>query len=237
MKKKLLEVSNLALMRGSRQVLSGISFVLHSMETLAVIGAQGAGQEDLLRSLMGIQSGALSGKVSLYSEDKIGLVSSAYPCASQLTIFENLSLTLKLMGVNSRAFLGEEVEGALKAVDLWGEVRSALHEQVKRLSYYQRVRLNVARTLLLKPSVLLLEHPGVTLDPLQKAHYEAIIERIKGQSSVIWVTNDLEQAARVSDSVLFLKDGQMVEWGSCEDVFTMPQKVETENFISRRVYV
>lgn len=237
MKKKLLTVENLGLMRESRQVLEGISFTLQTMETLAVIGAEGAGQGDFLRSLMGIQRGRLTGKISLYSENKIGFVSSAYPCASQLTIFENLSLTLKLMGVNSRAFLGEEVESALQAVDLWAEVKSSLHEKVKELTYFQRVRLNVARTLLLKPSVLLLEHPGVTLDPLQKNHYEAIIERTKSQLSTIWVTNDLEQAARVSDSVLFLKDGKMIEWGSSEDVFTMPKNAETENFVTRRVYV
>jgi phosphate transport system ATP-binding protein len=237
MKQLLLEVKNLTVARGNKNLLQGVSFSLSSHETMAVIGAKGAGKGFFLKTLMGIQEGVVTGTISLKAPGKLGFVSNAYACAESLSVFENLALTLKLMGVHSRAFLGEEVEEGLRAVDLWTELKAYLHEKVIELDEYQRIRLNLARTLLLKPTVLLLDKPTQNIDPVKKSHYESIIEKTKSQASIIWVTHDLEQAARVAEQVLFLKDGRMVECGPCEDIFTMPISPDTENFISRRAYV
>jgi phosphate transport system ATP-binding protein len=242
MKNLRLDVRNLTVVRAKKKLLQDISFSLYARQTLAIIGAKGAGKGFLLKTLMGIQDGKVTGSITVKAHEdvdvaKLGLVSAAYPCAENLSVFENLSLTLKLMGVHSRAYLGEEVEEGLRKVDLWSEVKHMLHEKTRELDDYQHIRLNLARTLLLKPSVLLLDKPTQTVDPIQKSHYEAIIENLKAHTSIVWVTHDLEQAARVSEQVLFLKDGQVVECGPCEDIFTMPASAETENFISRRCHV
>jgi phosphate transport system ATP-binding protein len=234
MKKLLLEVRGVTVQRGGKNLLENINFSMHTHETLSIIGAKGAGKGFLLKTLMGIQLGQVAGQIKLYSESKMGLVSADYGCAEDLSIFENLALPLKLMGVHSRAFLGEEVEEALRDVELWYEVKSHLHEPVRKLDSFQKIRLDLARTMLFKPALLLLDKPTQTVDPIKKAVYESIIENLKNRMSIIWVTHDLEQAARVSDKILFLKEGKILEYGSCEDVFTMPANPETENFISRR---
>ncbi len=167
----------------------------------------------------------------------MGLVSSAYPCIESFSVFQNLELVTRFAGTYSQTHLAEEIEEALKTVDLWGEIKHSLHQRVEQLTTFQKIRLELARTLLLKPVILLLDKPTLNIDPEKKAHYEALVENLKPTMGIIWVNHDLEQAARVSDSILYLKDGRMVEFGSAETIFTMPTNPDTENFITRRVYV
>lgn len=237
MKIPLLEVNRLGVRRNGRDLLQDVTFTLNKMETLSIIGARGAGKGLLIKALLGIQSGERLGELKLHASGKMGLVSKAYTCIDSFTVFQNLSLVSQFVGVYSQTHLAEEIEEALKTVGLWGELKTKLHSLVGELSDFQKIRLDLARTLLLKPSVLLLDKATEALDPEKKSFYETLIEKIKLQSSVIWVNHDLEQAARISDSILFLKDGKMVEFGSCEKIFTMPTQVDTENFICRRVYV
>lgn len=237
MKTPLLEVRQVSLKREGKFLLKDINFTLNSMEILSIIGAKGAGKGLLLKTLLGIQKGEMTGTIKNHAGGCIGLVSNVYSCIDQFTVFQNLSLISKFMGVSFQAYLGEEIEEVLKAVGLWSELKSQLHQRVESLSAYQKLRLNVARSLLFKPCILLLERPTPDLDPEKKAHFESIIEDLKSRMSIIWVNHDLEQTARVSDQVLFLKDGAMIECAPCEDIFTRPSAVETENFISRRVNV
>jgi phosphate transport system ATP-binding protein len=229
------DVKNLSLKRDGKFLLQGITFSLHSMEILSVIGAERAGKGLLFKTLMGIQQGEITGEVK--SSGRMALVSRTYPCVEAFTVFQNLSLVAKFAGVDSQTHLAEEIEEVLKKVGLWSELKSQLHENVSQLSDFQKIRLDLARSLLLKPSVLLLDKPTLDIDPEKKALYESTIEKLKNSMAIIWVNHDLEQASRVSDKILYLKEGRMIEFGSCEDIFTMPLNPETENFISRRVYV
>jgi phosphate transport system ATP-binding protein len=142
-----------------------------------------------------------------------------------------------MAGVEMQAHLAEEVEEVLKTVELWSLYKNSLHEKAAILNSFQKTLLNLARTLLLKPTILILDQPTQKLDPVQKALYESIIDKLKNSLSIIWINHDLEQVARVSDQVLFLKNGQMVECASCEVFFTMPQAQDSENFISGRLDV
>ncbi len=237
MKSLILDLKDVSVQRQGKNLLSGISFHLNTMEVLSVIGPKGAGKGLLLKTMLGIQNGRVSGEI--IRPQKMGLVSSVYPSILHFSVFENLSLVAKLAGVRSHTHLAEEIEEVLKTVNLWTELKFALHEKVEALTDYQRSCLDLARTLLLKPEVILLDKPTMTFDPEKKTQYEAIIEKLKNnlQLSFVWLNHDLEQAARVSDKILYIRDGRMVEFGLAGDVFTMPTHPDTENFISRRIHV
>lgn len=235
MRSRVLDVSNVSVKRDGKILLQDISFSLDSMETLSIIGPKGAGKGLLLKTILGIHRGEMSGTIE--SPHKMGLVSQSYPSIDRFTVFENLSLVAKFAGVQSQTHLAEEIEEVLKSVNLWGDLKGSLHEKTSTLSDYQKCCLDLARTLILKPSIILLDKPTLTFDPEKKTQYEAVIEKLKNTISFIWVNHDLEQTGRVSDKVLFLKEGRMIEFGSAEQIFTMPMSVETENFISRRIFV
>ncbi len=236
MKSPFLVVNDLALNREGKTLLQGISFTLRSMEVLSVVGESGAGKGLFVKTLLGIHKGQLGGQIQKVGSQKVGLVSKAYPCIDHLSIFTNLSLVSRLAGVQMQAHLAEEVEDVLKSVGLWGSLKGQLHEPVLPLSHFEKNLLNLARTLLLKPTILILDQPTKDLDPVQKAIYESVIESLKGRCSIIWVNHDLEQVARVSDQVLFLQHGQMIECANCEDFFNRPLHAETENYISGRIH-
>lgn len=234
----LMSVNNLCLWREGKYLLENISFDLLGREVVCIIGSTGSGKGLLLKTLLGIHSGQLSGKIERTPDTRMGMMSRAYTSIEEFTVFENLSLIAKMKGVTSQTHLAEEIEETLKKVDLWGEIKTKLHVKVEKLKFFEKTRLNLARTLLLEPHVLALYRPTVNLDTDDKARFEAIIENIKEEGTgIIWVSNDLEQVGRVSDKVLFLKNGKMVEFGTCEKIFMMPEHLETEMYVSRRVYV
>jgi len=236
MKNLLLELKEVGVVRDGKKLLQDVSFSLNAMETLSIIGAKGAGKGLLFKTLLGIQKGEVSGLVRRHFEGRMGLVSKTYSCIETFTVFQNLSLVTQFAGVYSQTHLAEEIEEVLRMVDLWQELKPQLHKNVESLTGFQKARLELARTLLLKPRILLLDKPTLEFDPEKKARYEAIVDELKQTASIIWLNHDLEQAARVSDKILYLKEGRMVEFGSAENVFTMPISTETEDFISRRAY-
>jgi phosphate transport system ATP-binding protein len=232
-----LRLKNYSLHRDGKYLLENISFTLKSVETLSVIGEQGAGKGLFLKSLLGLHKGTVTGTFEMVGNQRLGLVSKSYACIDDFSIFQNLSLVSRLAGVEMQVHLAEEVERVLKTVGLWSPLKNSLHEKISQLNAFEKTLLNLARTLLLTPTVLILDQPTLLLDPVQKALFEAVIESLKDSMSVIWVNYDLEQVARVSDQVMLLKDGKMVECTSCEDFFTKPVEAETENFISGRIHV
>ncbi len=237
MKVPKLILQNYSLHRDGKFLLKDISFILQSVETLSVIGEQGAGKGLFLKSLLGLHKGTVSGSLELVGNQRFGLVSKSYACIDDFSIFQNLSLVSRLAGVEMQVHLAEEVEGVLKTVGLWSSYRNLLHEKSSQLNAFEKTLLNLARTLLLKPTILILDQPTLLLDPVQKALFESVIESLKDEMSVIWVNYDLEQVARVSDQVILLKNGKMVECSSCEIFFTKPLETDTEDFISGRIHV
>lgn len=238
MKKQLMEVRDYKLMREGKSLLDGVSFTLHEKEILCVIGPTGSGKGLLLKTLLGIHRGTLTGEVIKAANVSMGMMSRAYPAIDEFTVFENLTLIAKMRGVGSQTHLAEEIEDVLKKVDLWGEIKTRLHVKVEKLKLFEQIRLNLARSLLLEPKVLALYRPTVNLDTDDQARFEAIVDNIRQDGmGVIWVSNDLEQVARVADQIVFLKQGKMVECGPAERFFTTPQHEETEMYVSRRVYV
>lgn len=232
-----LTLKNYSLHRDGKFLLKDISFTLQSVETLSVIGEQGAGKGLFLKSLLGLHKGTVTGTFEMVGNQRLGLVSKSYACIDDFSIFQNLSLVSRLAGVEMQVHLAEEVERVLKTVGLWSTFKNSLHEKISQLNAFEKTLLNLARTLLLTPTVLILDQPTLLLDPVQKALFEAVIESLKDSMSVIWINYDLEQVARVSDQVMLLKDGRMVECTSCEDFFTKPLEADTENFISGRIHV
>lgn len=236
--KTLLEVRDFTLEREGKKLLNSISFTLSEKEILCVIGPTGSGKGLLLKTLMGIHRGQLTGELIKDAKVTMGMMSQAYPAIDEFTVFENLKLIAKMRGVGSQTHLAEEIEDVLKKADLWGEVKTRLHVKVENLNLFERIRLNLARSLLLEPHVLALYRPTVNLDTDDQARFEAIVDNIRQDGKgVIWVSNDLEQVARVANQILFLKQGKMVECGPCERFFTMPKEIETELYVSRRVNV
>lgn len=238
MKKAVLQVRDLTLEREEKKLLDGVSFTLHEKKILCVIGPTGSGKGLLLKTLMGIHRGNLSGEIIKEPNVRMGMMSRAFPAIEEFTVFENLTLIAKMRGIGSQTHLAEEIEEALKKVDMWSEIKTRLHVKVEKLKFFEKIRLNLARSILLEPKVLALYRPTVNLDTDDQARFEAIIDSIREDGmGILWVSNDLEQVARVADEILFLKKGKMVEFGPCERIFTTPKEVETEMYVSRRVYV
>ncbi len=236
--KKLIEVRDYTLVRDEKKLIEGVSFTLHQKEILCVIGPTGSGKGLLLKTLLGIHRGKLSGELVKEPSVNMGMMSRAYPAIDEFTVFENLTLIARMRGIGSQTHLAEEIEDVLKRVDLWSEVKTRLHVKVEKLKLFEQIRLNLARSLLLEPKVLALYRPTVNLDTDDQARFEAIVDSIRQDGlGIIWVSNDLEQVARVADQILFLKQGRMVECGPCESFFTTPKEIETEMYVSRRVYV
>ncbi|MBY0315050.1 MAG: ATP-binding cassette domain-containing protein [Bdellovibrionales bacterium] len=238
MKEKLLAVSQLKISKGLFPLLRNVTFDLYDSEIMCVIGPNNAGQDLLLRALLGdLQRHKIEGEVVLAGSAKLGYVSDSLNCIDELTVFQNLSLVLNFVGIQSQTHLAEAVEASLRAVEMWSEMKPRLHHLTSTLSDFEKRRLNLARTLIFRPRILLLENPTKSLDPVETSAFEKMIDGLKKQLAVIWVTHDLEQAGRVADTLLFLKSGGMVEYGSTEVLFTTPVSSETENFLSRRFYV
>ncbi len=237
MKNPVLILRDYGLKRKDQYFLQNLNLTLKSMEILSVIGERGAGKGLFIKSLLGLHKGTVVGHIEKVGNQRMALVSKNYPSVEHFSIFQNLSLVSRLAGVEMQAHLAEEVEEVLKKVGLWSLLKNDLHEATSQLNGFEKTLLNLARTLLLKPTILILDEPTLKLDPVQKAKYEAVVENLKNSISIIWVNHDLEQVARMSNQVLFLQNGQMIECAQCEIFFTMPKSPESENFISGRLYV
>jgi len=150
------------------------------------------------------------------------------------SIFENVAYGLKLSGVKSQRILEELVEQALRSAALWDEVKDRLDDSALKLSLGQQQRLVIARAIALKPKVLLLDEPASSLDPISTLRIEELIYELKHSLTIIIVTHNMQQAARVSDFTAFMNGGRLIEFGPTEDVFTFPQSRETEDYITGR---
>jgi phosphate transport system ATP-binding protein len=150
------------------------------------------------------------------------------------SIYENVAYGLRIQGISKRRILDDTVEWALKGAALWDEAKDRLHQPAFGLSGGQQQRLVIARAIAVQPKVILLDEPCSALDPISTLKVEELIHELKQQYTIIIVTHNMQQAARVSDKTAFMYLGEMVEYGATDSIFTNPSKKQTEDYITGR---
>ena len=236
--------------QGNPSALKSISVDIPRHSVTAIIGASGCGKSSLLRCLNrmndlidGVQ---YSGEVLLEEMNvlsaetnvtalrrRVGMVFQR-PNPFPKSVFDNVAYGLKLSGVKSQRHREELVEKALRSAALWDEVQYRLDESALQLSQGQQQRLVIARAIALEPDILLLDEPASSLDPISTLRLEELIYELKQTLTIIIVTHNMQQAARVSDFTAFMNQGHLVEFGPTDTIFTRPSMRETEDYITGR---
>lgn len=215
--------------------LQNVSFDIEPGEIVSVLGRHNSGAHRLLELLAYPERYKVNPE-SLKMEKPlaIGYVRDSLDVFEEMTVFEHLKLCLSFTGHHSQTRVGEVIEKVLRRVRLWSSTKSRLHSPISELSHFDKVRVNLARSLTFRPDLLLLEHPTHVLDPIQVVEYEEIIESLKDKASFLWWTLDMEQAGRISDKVAIFQDKELLEFGLVEQIFTEPKHPDTELFLTRR---
>ena len=244
------EVKNLNLWFGNKHVLNDISMRIPKNKITALIGQSGCGKSTLIscfNRLNDLYDGCkYDGEIIIDGQNinsrkvnvsrlrtNVGMVFQR-PNPFPMSIYENVCYGLKLQGVKIRRHLDDAVESALKRAALWDEVKDRLFESAHVLSGGQQQRLVIARALALKPDILLLDEPTSALDPLTTLFIEELMDALKKQCTIIIVTHNMQQAARVSDYTAFFHQGRLIEYADSDTLFTMPEKKQTEDYITGR---
>ena len=245
-----LQVRNLNLYYGAKQALNDISMDIPKNRVTAFIGPSGCGKSTLLRcfnrmndlvDFCRIEGQILLEENNIYQRDvevaelrrRVGMVFQK-PNPFPKTIYENVAYGLRIHGINKKRLLDDTVEWALRSAALWDEVKDRLHESALGMSGGQQQRLVIARTIAVKPEVLLLDEPASALDPISTLKIEELIHELKKEFSIVIVTHNMQQAARVSDYTAFMYMGDLIEFGATDALFTTPQKKQTEDYITGR---
>ena len=245
-----LTVNELSLYYGDNKALSDINLDIATKKVTAFIGPSGCGKSTLLRCFNRmndlIDDVRIEGNIQFEDADiydnrvdvaelrrRIGMVFQR-PSPFPKSVYENVAYGLRIQGETSNVIIDERVEWALKSAALWDEVKDRLKDSALGLSGGQQQRLVIARAIAIKPSVLLLDEPASALDPISTLKIEELIHQLKDDYTIAIVTHNMQQAARVSDYTAFLYLGEMVEYGSTDDIFRNPQKKQTEDYITGR---
>jgi phosphate transport system ATP-binding protein len=246
----LLEVNGLSLFYGPNKALKNISFKISERVVTAFIGPSGCGKSTLLRCFNRmndlIDNVRIEGEVkiasqNIYSPDidvielrkRVGMVfqkSNPFP----KSIYENVAYGLRLQGINSRSELDATVEQSLRQAALWDEVKDRLQTSGLGLSGGQQQRLCIARAIAIKPDIILMDEPASALDPLATSRIEELILDLKKDFTIIIVTHNMQQAARISNDTAFFYLGELVEVGPTTRIFTSPSKKQTEDYVTGR---
>jgi len=248
--KEIIHVEDLHLHYGDFHALKGISLAIRPFQVTAVIGPSGCGKSTFLRCLNRmndlIEGVRIEGRILVDGEEvlhagfdlvrlrkKVGMVFQR-PNPFPLSVFENVAFGLKIHGLKRRRELEEVVEKSLRAVGLWEELEGSLENSALRLSLEQQQRLCIARLVAVNPEVLLMDEPCSALDPVATLRIEELIHEMKRDYTIVIVTHNMQQAARVSDETAYFYLGELVEFGATDQIFTMPDKKETEDYITGR---
>ncbi len=246
-----LEAERLTALYGRRAVVKDVSIPFPTHTVTAVIGPSGCGKSTFLRCLNRMhelsEGGWVTGKVLLDGQDiydpsvdavqlrrRIGMVFQRPTPFPTMSIFDNVAAGLRVNGRRSRQELEAAVERALQRAALWDEVKDRLRASALALSGGQQQRLCVARALAPEPEVLLLDEPTASLDPAGTQRIEELCHELKRRYTIVIVTHNLQQAARVSDYTAFFYLGELIELGRTEELFTSPAKEQTEAYITGR---
>jgi phosphate transport system ATP-binding protein len=245
-----MSVSDLRLFYGDKQALHDVSLNIPRRHVVAFIGPSGCGKSTLLRCFNRmndlVEGCRIEGRILLDGKDiydrkvnvaqlrrRVGMVFQK-PNPFPKTIYENVAYGLRLHGVNNRAQLDEAVEKSLKGAALWDEVKDRLDTSGLSLSGGQQQRLVIARAIALEPEVLLLDEPCSALDPIATAKVEDLLHELKSRFTIVIVTHNMQQAARVSDFTAYMYMGNLIEYSPTNDLFTKPARRETEDYITGR---
>ncbi|NBQ71867.1 MAG: phosphate ABC transporter ATP-binding protein [Gammaproteobacteria bacterium] len=230
--------------------LRDISLSIPRNKVTAFIGPSGCGKSSLLRCFNRmndlIDDCHIKGKIRIDGDDiydkridvsdlrrRVGMVFQK-PNPFPKSVYENVAYGLRIQGINSRRILDEVVEDALRAAALWDEVKDRLDDSALELSGGQQQRLVIARTIAVEPEVLLLDEPASSLDPISTLRIEELINELRASYSILIVTHNMQQAARVSDFAAFMDMGRLVEFDSTNTLFTNPSERQTEDYITGR---
>ena len=245
-----IQVPGLNLYYGDKQALFDVKMDIPKQRVTAFIGPSGCGKSTLLRTFNRmndlVEGCRVEGEINLEGHNiyrkgedvadlrrRVGMVFQK-PNPFPKTIYENVVYGLRIQGINKKRMLDEAVEWALKAAALWEEVKDRLHESALGLSGGQQQRLVIARTIAVEPQVLLLDEPCSALDPISTLKVEELIYELKSKYTIVIVTHNMQQAARVSDYTAFMHMGKLVEFGDTDTLFTNPAKKQTEDYITGR---
>ena len=230
--------------------LRDISLSIPRNKVTAFIGPSGCGKSSLLRCFNRmndlIDDCHIKGKIRIDGDDiydkridvadlrrRVGMVFQK-PNPFPKSVYENVAYGLRIQGINARRILDEVVEDALRAAALWDEVKDRLDDSALELSGGQQQRLVIARTIAVEPEVLLLDEPASSLDPISTLRIEELINELRASYSILIVTHNMQQAARVSDFAAFMDMGRLVEFDSTNTLFTNPSERQTEDYITGR---
>jgi len=243
-----ISVRNLDAYFGNLKVLKNISIEIPENKVLAIIGPSGCGKSTFLRSLNRMHEvvgGTVSGSIMLDGEDimtlnpvylrrKVGMIFQKPNPFPTMSVFNNVVAGLKLNGFRNRKALKEIVERCLRKAALWDEVKDNLNDSGANLSGGQQQRLCIARTLAVEPEVILMDEPASALDPISTSKIEELIFDLKKNYTIVIVTHNMQQAARVSDHTAFFLLGELVETDKTTKIFTNPKNRQTEDYVTGR---
>jgi phosphate transport system ATP-binding protein len=245
-----IEIHDVSLFYGANKALKNISVALGEKIVTAFIGPSGCGKSTLLRCLNRMNDlidnvridGAIKiGGHDIYAKDvdvielrkRVGMVfqkSNPFP----KSIYENVAYGLRLHGVKAKSDLDSRIEESLRQSALWDEVKDRLHSSALGLSGGQQQRLCIARAIAIKPEVILMDEPASALDPIATARIEDLILDLKKEFTIVIVTHNMQQAARISDQTAFFYMGELVEFDTTTKIFTNPAQKRTEDYVSGR---
>lgn len=242
---------DLSVFFGSNHVLKKISLDAPAQAVTAIIGPSGCGKSTFLRALNRmhelVPSARVEGQIRLFGQDihpgcmeavqvrrRIGMVFQKSNPFPTMSIADNVTVGLRLNGMRKKSLLAERTEQALTMAALWEEVKERLSAPAVSLSGGQQQRLCIARALAVQPEVLLMDEPASALDPLATARIEDLILALKRDYTIIIVTHNMQQAARISDDTAFFYLGELIEFGPTSKLFTSPAKKQTEDYVTGR---
>lgn len=245
-----LEIKNLNLSYGDKQALFDVSMTIPKNQITAFIGPSGCGKSTLLRCINRmndlVDDCNIDGQILLQGQNiydknidvatlrrNVGMVFQR-PNPFPKSIYENVVYGLRLQGIKNKRTLDEACERSLRGAAIWNEVKDRLHDNALGLSGGQQQRLVIARAIAIEPEVLLLDEPTSALDPISTLTIEELISELKAKYTVVIVTHNMQQAARVSDQTAFMYMGELIEYSDTDSIFTTPRMKKTEDYITGR---
>lgn len=244
-----IRVNYLDLYYGEKQALKGINMDIRENEVTALIGPSGCGKSTFLRCLNRmndlIDCVKINGKIYMDDEeilttnDVIGLrtrVGMVFQKANlfPMSIYDNVAYGPRNQGIKDKKILDKIVEESLKGAAIWDEVKDRLKSPALGLSGGQQQRVCIARTIAMKPDVILMDEPTSALDPISTSKVEELMATLKNQYTIVIVTHNMQQAARISDKTGFFLNGELIEFNNTKDIFTVPHDKRTEDYITGR---
>lgn len=244
-----LSIKNLDLFYGENQALKDINIDIKENKVTALIGPSGCGKSTFLRTLNRmndlIENVTIKGKIEVDGEDiyqtedviklrtKVGMVFQK-PNPFPMSIYDNIAYGPRIHGIRDKKTLDKIVEESLRGAAIWDEVKDRLKTSALGLSGGQQQRICIARAIAMKPEVILMDEPTSALDPISTSKVEELIEELKKDYTIVIVTHNMQQAARISDETGFFLNGELIEYNNTKDIFTVPSDKRTEDYITGR---